>query len=305
VRFFGAEITACCDKQRDRKFQFLTGETPQMKTSFKIAAAVATSLVGMSAAHATSMNISGGDGNLMFFVTDAAKGVTYTDVLTQDVNSLFTAAQATTPAPTNGSLNTINGDAGFSVPLGGDTTLTNFITAAGSDQLTYGVIAGAYTGALGSKQRATGSARYIASSANLTSVLETAQTSIVNPIASGLSSDIQTLNLNLGAANSTNQGVFGTSTSANGPALNLYQSGLDMSGVLVGQSVALYGVTGNGTSSGFANAYSLGTLTFANDTLTFAGNTASTVPLPAAVWLLGSGLLGLLGVSRRRSAEAV
>ena len=29
---------------------------------------------------------------------------------------------------------------------------------------------------------------------------------------------------------------------------------------------------------------------------------ASTVPVPAAVWLFGSGLVGLLGVARRKKA---
>jgi hypothetical protein len=275
-----------------------------MKTSFKIAAAVATSLVGMGAAHAASITPSTGDGSLMFFVTDTKTNQTYTDVLTQDVNSYFSAAQATTPAPTNGSLNTIFGDANFSVPLSGDTTLTNFLSANSADPLTYGVIAGTYTGALGSKQRATGNARYIATSASLTSVLATPETSIVNAMGNGINGDVGLLNTNLGAASSTNQGIFGTQQSGGGTTLNYYGSGLDMSGVQIGQSVALYGVTGNGSASGSANAYSLGTVTFANDTLTFTGNTAA-VPLPAAVWLLGSGLLGLLGVSRRRSAEAV
>jgi hypothetical protein len=34
--------------------------------------------------------------------------------------------------------------------------------------------------------------------------------------------------------------------------------------------------------------------------LTFASNAAPTVPVPAAVWLLASGVAGLFGVSRRR-----
>jgi hypothetical protein len=33
-----------------------------------------------------------------------------------------------------------------------------------------------------------------------------------------------------------------------------------------------------------------------------AGSVTPPVPLPAAVWLFGSGLLGLLGVGRRRAA---
>lgn len=34
--------------------------------------------------------------------------------------------------------------------------------------------------------------------------------------------------------------------------------------------------------------------------LTFYGNTISEVPLPSAVWLFASGLLGVVGVARRR-----
>jgi hypothetical protein len=51
-------------------------------------------------------------------------------------------------------------------------------------------------------------------------------------------------------------------------------------------------------------SYILGKVTLGtNGTLTFAAN-ASAVPLPAAVWLFGSGLMGLVGVSRRRKAAA-
>jgi hypothetical protein len=51
-----------------------------------------------------------------------------------------------------------------------------------------------------------------------------------------------------------------------------------------------------------SNQTLLGTFSFSGSTLTYAaaGNTA--VPLPAAVWLLGSGLFGLFGIGRRRAA---
>lgn len=67
--------------------------------------------------------------------------------------------------------------------------------------------------------------------------------------------------------------------------------------------VQLFGLTGNNTTSTL-QSYILGTVTLdASGVLTFTGNGGgSPVPLPAAVWLFGSGLMGLVGVSRRRKA---
>jgi hypothetical protein len=280
-----------------------------MKTKLTVAGAVASILLAGGAAHAAAIVPNTGDGSLIFFVTDLKTNQTYADVLTQTVNGYFSVTQATVPAPTNGIINVLNGDANFSVNLSGDSVLTAFLTAAGSDALSYGIIGGAYSGTLGTAQRPTGKVRVIASSQNQSSVLTNLESQIVNATPSGLNVDVNSLNLNLGAANSTNQGVFGTSTSAGGTALNLYAGGLDMTGlngVTPGSAVTLYGVTGNGTGSGSTTAFSLGTAVFSlsNDTLTFTGNTGNTpVPLPAAVWLLGSGLLGLAGVGRRRAAK--
>lgn len=279
-----------------------------MKTKLTVAAAVASILLAGGAAHAAAIVPNTGDGSLIFFVTDLTTHQTYADVLTQDVNSYFSVTQATVPTPTNGIVNIINGDAGFSVGLGGDSVLTNFLTAAGSDPLSYGIIGGAYSGSLGSGQRPTGKVRIVATSQVQSSVLTNLESQIVNATPSGLNVDVNSLNLNLGGANSTNQGVFGTTQSAGGTALNLYAGGLDMTGltgVTPGSAVTLYGVTGNGTAGGSTTAFSLGTAIFslANDTLTFTGNGGAPVPLPAALWLLGSGLLGLAGVGRRRAVQ--
>jgi hypothetical protein len=71
----------------------------------------------------------------------------------------------------------------------------------------------------------------------------------------------------------------------------------------LGESSALYGFTGNGNTSKL-QTYILGSVVLsATGTLTFSPNAhTAPVPLPAAAWLFGSGLLGLVGVSRRRKA---
>jgi hypothetical protein len=99
-----------------------------------------------------------------------------------------------------------------------------------------------------------------------------------------------------------NYGVWGNGTGGGTHgSTNLYGTGLDQSGVALDQQVTLYGVTGN-NSPGKLQSYVLGS----NLTLSSAGVlSVSSVPLPAAVWLFGSGLLGLIGVGRRKAAAAV
>jgi hypothetical protein len=63
-------------------------------------------------------------------------------------------------------------------------------------------------------------------------------------------------------------------------------------------------VTANVSSTANVLENTLGTveLTAAGLVLTPGSVTPPTVPLPPAVWLLGSGLLGLAGIARRKSA---
>jgi hypothetical protein len=274
-----------------------------MNTTVKMAAALGAVALSAGVAHASAIQPSTGNGSLMFFLTDATKGITYTDVLTQDVNTYFSKTAATTPAPTAGVINTINGNTDFSVNLSTDANLTAFLASAGSDALSWGIIAGAYTNS-GAQNRPIGAARYIATSSNLAAVTVVPEASITTGMATGLNNDVTSLNAILGAtASSTGSGVFGTSASSD-PGLTFYGSGLAQLGFAPGSSTTLYGITGNGGAAGAGYAYNLGTVAFsAADVLTFTGNAGSPVPLPAAAWLLASGLLGLAGVSRRRSEQ--
>jgi hypothetical protein len=115
-----------------------------------------------------------------------------------------------------------------------------------------------------------------------------------------------------GINNDVNTGglLNGLTTSNNVSGSGLYPLGAqqkygivgapDMSAV--GIPAQLFGFTGSATT-GALTSYILGSATWAADgSLTITGNGTSAVPLPAAVWLFGSGLMGLVGVSRRRKA---
>jgi hypothetical protein len=73
----------------------------------------------------------------------------------------------------------------------------------------------------------------------------------------------------------------------------------------LGTSASLYGVTADGQSStNLVKTSVLGNVTLTAAGLVFSTVTTAPVPLPAAIWLLGSGLLGLFGIGRRKAIAA-
>ena len=86
--------------------------------------------------------------------------------------------------------------------------------------------------------------------------------------------------------------LFGTSGNLNDPAAN------------AGVSQRLYMLTSGGSSTSNTRIYQFADLTLSTSgVLTSAAGQTPEVPLPAAVWLLGSALVGLTTVRRRKSAE--
>ena len=280
-----------------------------MKTMTKVVLSSAVLAGAASAAHAATTPVplpSTDASELIFVVKNTSTGAAYDLVLSQTVGngtgSYFNTTDATTAGPVAGTtLGTINGETGFSLSLSSDTALQSFITAAGTN-IQWGIYGGAYSGAIASQREAKGATLIVTTGTNAT-ILPVAESNMGSAFQNGLNTDIAGLN---GGTFDSSGGVtsgFMTSAGSINQNFNLYGSGVAQASTSLGSTLSLYGITGNGSGSGQTLGYLLGTATFNGTTLAFTGNGAA-VPLPAAAWLFGSGLLGLLGISRRRG-EAV
>jgi len=292
-----------------------------MNMSIRSAVIAALAIGGATAAQAANVTVplpSTGSSDLMLFINDASTGTTYTRVLTTTVGSLFSYGSA--PAGTQGAITTYTGDTSFNLSTSADSSESSFVSTAESagDTLQWGIIAGAYT----SPASTPGNAVAIATASNVVTgtlvpgsadaSIENVQTStLANTMlstASGLGKDITKLTSKTQDAfgNATTQGIFGTSSSQSLANLTFYGAGVQMAGLALGTSSTLYAMTASPGTDVYG--YSLGTITLSADgsTLSFVANTGGpppAVPLPAAVWLLGSGLVGLAGIGRRRAAK--
>lgn len=282
-----------------------------------IAAAGATAQAGqLQTPNGTGTTV--GNANLLFYVVDEGSHTSYTlQLVGQSVNGgnvnvngvatatgsgYFTSADAQSSS-TQGVVNKINGDTGFTYALGADTGLQKFISGA-TGPVVWGVIAGAYA-PTGTDTQGN---NLVITTGTDTSIVGVGDGALDTLTGQKLALDYTTLNTNyattkdaFAAAPGTPKGVFGTTQSKAGTGLTLYGNAVAQGQAIdsASSAVSLYGLASNGTNAGTAIAFNLGSIYFDGTTLSFSGNQQS-VPLPAAAWLFGSGLLGLVGIGRRR-----
>jgi len=149
----------------------------------------------------------------------------------------------------------------------------------------------------------------VSSSPSLTPIGGSQNGTKLNSWGLGLSSQITNINGVITSGNSlltTDNGQFGTGFNPFALAAdvtNWYGNTASVAQTGLGTQTNVYRVTANSTA-----VASVATITgIFKATLSSAGlsfQPFSAVPLPAAVWLLGSGLLGLAGVARRKVAAA-
>jgi hypothetical protein len=285
-----------------------------MKNLVRFAVAGAL-LAGFATAQAQSLP-SSGSADLWLFVADTTAGTTFAEELTgQSLSSLL----PTSSLAASGTVTELSTKISANFTVGPSAALTTFLAGAGSDNLEWAVDGAQYPSVTQKSKTTTAPGGIV----DLSNFVETPSVDgkisglafgNLQTIAGGFGGDIGYLQSSGYTAGGTvykqklgggTVDVWGTSTGDAGGSTDLYGQGPDQAGVALGTATSLYGITDNG-GTGEVQSYVLGTnLTLsANGTLTISssGTTTPPVPLPAAVWLFGSGLLGLIGVGRRRAA---
>jgi hypothetical protein len=267
-----------------------------MNTVLKVGAASALTLAGV-AAHASIPSPSSGSSDAVLFA---------------EVLNASGTAIASYAGDTGVSINTLTAGTYSGTALGSDANLAKLFAADGTgDTLYWGVLGGQYT-SIPTSFPTSGALTFLTTTASSsTTKIKGIPNSTLTNWATGIAADISTINSNSGGASSVegaNPATSGVWDVANGTTnIAGWYGSLSNSNTLGGTQTLFSELTSAGTSTTKGTFAAVETVGLSADGLTFAGLGGTPppppppVPLPAAVWLLGSGLLGLAGVARRKS----
>ena len=270
-----------------------------------VGAAVASS--GANAAN-TIVNLptTSGGSDLVLFVSDTTNG----EYFAQDLGVTLNSTGVTAASVAAGGVFTTAGS--FTTPTsfaGSDAALASFLSAdsAGvtAGDVSYSIMAADDT----SSQQTPGTERALLTSTQDYSVVSPTTTFTngnIKTYVAGAKTFFAQINADYLGSNTNTSYGWGNSGTLNTP--NSFISASLTNGATLGtaQTMYVFGTNGAGLSAA-SNPYVGGTVNVSSTgviTVTNSGG-GTPVPVPAAVWLLGSGLLGLIGVGRRRAAGAV
>jgi hypothetical protein len=277
-----------------------------MQTKILVGLAVAAALTG-GMAQAAITNPGAGTGEVIELVVDNNNGqvyargteVTFDQVLpTGALQSSTSYPVGTPPIPT-----------GFTfAPIKADGALQTFLAQdGGSDTFSYALIGAGQN--LGNASPQLGPNKPGGNVMEFTSLNTVAAGNLTVMTGTAVSNAVAAVKTDVTTLNGIIGGNPGDGTSANVSAqfngntsafVQLYGNNTPVLASL-GQDMNLYAMTGNGSPSAAGQVYTGGLVEMlSNGTLEAVG---AAVPLPGAVWLFGSGLLGLAGIRRRRAGE--
>jgi hypothetical protein len=267
-----------------------------MKTIVGIAVAAALSI---GAAHASITPPGTGQGELVEWVVDNTTNHVYARGIGVDETSILPAASIITNSTTFDALQQPV-STGTTLPtITADAALTTFLAQnGGHDSFSFGILA-AGSGTGGATKQVPGASvvEFTSPQSIAASNLNVPSGTTIASLVTSVSASVNTINSVIGTAKS---GDVSSQFSPSSPEFDLYAASITGVSAL-GTDMNLYAMTPDNTKATAGQLYTAGLVTMTADgTLEEVGNT-SPVPLPAAVWLLGSGLLGLAGVGRRRS----
>ena len=268
----------------------------QMNTLIKAAIAGALSLGATGAFAATGQPWSNSS-DLILVVENASTHAAYALDTGITLNSVLPTGSLVSNATLNTSL------AGINDAISASPALQSFLAANPAAGDAWTLEGGQWNGggsasATNSNTKAPGAAKAVFTSDNGT----VNNTNVTTKTLGNMQSFLNGLNTDIIAGGGLNGLESASETSSATGSLSAdarygFWTNMDFSS-LGSAAIQLFGFSGNNTT-GKLQSYILGTATLdANGNLTIKG---SATPLPAAVWLLGSGLLGLFGVSRRRA----
>jgi hypothetical protein len=272
-----------------------------MKSLTKVAL-VGAALAASGGAYADVAAPSLGVGQAVLFVKNEVTGAVYARGLDLNADQVATQSAIVADAYT-GAGSTPDTSLSFSLPssVGPDANLTAFLGAGGT--FTWAVMLGDSQGAIavGDKRAYTTSAGTIATPSNLT----------LNSGLANFNTFIGSLNAALpdsGQNSVTSGGLWDQTGSGLGEGADIwFNAAMGVNDkVNLGDTAGFYLLsTAGGATSAASRQYLLGQLRLtANGTLESVGGATPEVPLPPAVWLLGSALAGFAGLRRRLDGTA-
>lgn len=264
--------------------------------------AAAAALVAATSAHADLTGFNTGNGSLTLYAYNTVTRAYYirdTGMLLND----FLPSSVTTAAGDGGVTGTRTPEAGLTLNSStnasfADASFSSWLTGQTTSDIRWALVAGDSLSTGGGVQR------LLSTSALANVVVSNGQ--VGNAVGGANIGNLPGLAGAFGLSTSATSGAPTWMTSNGGIGANTLAS-LD-------QGVGLYYFARNtgstavqSTTTRFGNTTGYAVVTLEADgdlTYVLAGEPVSSVPVPAAAWLLGSGLLGLGGMVRRRKAAA-